>query len=125
MEAERFAHEKMREHWIAVPREETKRAKRYAARKIQQALDRGAKRMLLAVDYPAMPGNRLRSVRPVRIPILSVAQLVCAGGCRRRMGAGGQIHSGTVTVDASIGSGGHAPTGYRAGRIVGVLNRNS
>src|SRR5260370_31474806 len=113
----------MREHWIAVPREETKRAKRYAARKIQQALDRGAKRMLLAVDYPAMPGNRLRSVRPVRIPILSVAQLACAGGCRRRIGACVQLHSRTLAVYANLTRGGHTPTHFRAPRLLPALNQ--
>jgi hypothetical protein len=45
MEAERFAYEKMREHGIAVPRKETKRAKHYVARKIKQALTSGAKRI--------------------------------------------------------------------------------
>lgn len=37
MEAEQWAHEKMREHGIPVPRAMTKRAKSYVARKIKQA----------------------------------------------------------------------------------------
>jgi hypothetical protein len=45
MEAEKFAHEKMREHSIAVPRKESKQAKRYVARKIKQATGSGAKRI--------------------------------------------------------------------------------
>jgi hypothetical protein len=45
MEAEKFAHEKMREHGIAVPRKETKEAKRYVARQIRKAIARGAKRI--------------------------------------------------------------------------------
>jgi hypothetical protein len=45
MEAEKFAHEKMREHGVAVPRKETKQAKDYVARKIQQAMRSGAKRI--------------------------------------------------------------------------------
>jgi hypothetical protein len=36
-EAEKWAHEKMREHGIPVPRAMTKRAKQYVARKIRQA----------------------------------------------------------------------------------------
>jgi hypothetical protein len=36
-EAEQWAHEKMREHGIPVPRAMTKRAKQYVARKIKQA----------------------------------------------------------------------------------------
>jgi hypothetical protein len=43
MEAEQWAHEKMREHGIAVPRAMTVRAKAYVARKIEQAEMRGAK----------------------------------------------------------------------------------
>src|SRR6266849_6493286 len=34
---------------------------------------------LVAVHYPVRPGNGLRSIRPVRIRVLSVAQLVDAG----------------------------------------------
>lgn len=45
MEAEKWAHEKMRENGIAVPRTMTKRAKKYVAWKIQQAQKRGAKRI--------------------------------------------------------------------------------
>jgi hypothetical protein len=60
---------------------------------------------LVAVHYPVRPGNGLRSVRPVRIRILSVAQLVEAGGLHRRMGASGQIHRGTVTAGARIRTG--------------------
>lgn len=43
MQAEKWAHEKMRGHGIAVPRAMTKRAKQYVARKIRQAVKRGAK----------------------------------------------------------------------------------
>jgi hypothetical protein len=42
MEAEKWAHQKMREHGIPVPRTMTKRAKRYVARKIKQAVRAGA-----------------------------------------------------------------------------------
>jgi hypothetical protein len=42
-EAEQWAHLQMREHGIRVPRSVTQRAKRYVARKIKQALARGAK----------------------------------------------------------------------------------
>lgn len=45
MEAEKWAHEKMRENGVAVPRVMTKRAKQYVRRKIRQALARGAKRI--------------------------------------------------------------------------------
>jgi hypothetical protein len=45
MEAEKWAHAKMREHDIPVPRAMTKRAKRYVARKINQAIKRGVKRI--------------------------------------------------------------------------------
>lgn len=37
MQAELWAHERMREHGIAVPKAMTERAKRYVARKIKQA----------------------------------------------------------------------------------------
>jgi hypothetical protein len=43
LEAEQWAHAKMREHGIAVPRAMTARAKDYVARKIHQAEVRGAK----------------------------------------------------------------------------------
>jgi hypothetical protein len=43
MEAEKWAHAKMRQHGISVPRAMTVRAKRYVARKIKQAMRRGAK----------------------------------------------------------------------------------
>jgi hypothetical protein len=43
MEAEKWAHAKMREHGISVPRLMTKRAKQYVARKIRQAERHGAK----------------------------------------------------------------------------------
>jgi len=43
LEAERWAHDKMREHGVAVPREMTKRAKNYVAYKIRQARKAGAK----------------------------------------------------------------------------------
>jgi hypothetical protein len=45
MEAEQWAHAKMREHDVAVPRVMTRRAKSYVAYKIKQALARGAKRI--------------------------------------------------------------------------------
>ena len=60
---------------------------------------------LVAVHYPVRPGNGLQSVRPVRIRVLSVAQLVDAGALNRRMGTSGQIHRGTVTADARIRTG--------------------
>lgn len=44
-EAEQWAHAKMREHGIPVPRAMTKRAKGYVRRKIQQAVMRGARRL--------------------------------------------------------------------------------
>ena len=43
MQAEQWAHAKMRENGVAVPKVMTKRAKDYVARKIRQALRRGAK----------------------------------------------------------------------------------
>lgn len=43
MEAEKWAHEKMREAGVPVPRSMTKRAKAYVGRKIRQAEARGAK----------------------------------------------------------------------------------
>lgn len=45
MEAEKWAHEKMRQHGIPVPRDMTRRAKRYVASKIRRAQARGAKRI--------------------------------------------------------------------------------
>jgi transposase len=45
LQAEQWAHARMREHGIAVPRAMTKRAKRYVARKIKHALRSGAKRI--------------------------------------------------------------------------------
>lgn len=42
-EAERYAHEALRRHGVAVPRKETEQARRYVARKIHQAIRRGAK----------------------------------------------------------------------------------
>jgi hypothetical protein len=45
MQAEQWAHAKMREHGVAVPRIMTRRAKQYVARKIGQAMQRGAKRI--------------------------------------------------------------------------------
>ena len=63
------------------------------ARMLVTADDTEAKGIrLIAVHYPARPGNGLRSVRPVRIGVLSVAQLVNAGALHRRMGTSGQIH---------------------------------
>jgi hypothetical protein len=43
MQAEKWAHEKMRENGVSVPRSMTRRAKKYVARKIRQAVSRGAK----------------------------------------------------------------------------------
>ena len=43
MEAEQWAHARMREAGVPVPRAMTNRAKRYVARKIEQATVRGAK----------------------------------------------------------------------------------
>jgi hypothetical protein len=43
MEAEKWAHEKMRENGVPVPRAMTQRAKKYVARKIHQARRAGAK----------------------------------------------------------------------------------
>jgi hypothetical protein len=45
MEAEQWAHEKMWEHGIPVPRDMTKRAKQYVARKIRVAIACAAKRI--------------------------------------------------------------------------------
>lgn len=45
MEAEKWAHEKMRENGVSVPRSMTERAKQYVARKIRRAQRRGAKRI--------------------------------------------------------------------------------
>jgi hypothetical protein len=45
MEAEKWAHMKLREYGVAVPRAMTERAKKYVARKIRQAKRRGAKRI--------------------------------------------------------------------------------
>lgn len=45
MEAEKWAHEKMRENGVAVPRSMTRRAKQYVARKIRRAKRNGAKRI--------------------------------------------------------------------------------
>jgi len=42
-EAEKYAHDALRRHGISVPKKETQRGKRYVARKISQALRRGAK----------------------------------------------------------------------------------
>jgi hypothetical protein len=43
MEAEKWAHAKMREHGIPVPRKMTERAKQYVAHKIRTAINCGAK----------------------------------------------------------------------------------
>lgn len=45
LEAEQWAHAKMREHGVPVPRSMTERAKGYVARKITQAERSGAKRI--------------------------------------------------------------------------------
>jgi hypothetical protein len=43
MQAEQWAHEKMRENGIPVPRSQTKRAKAHVTRKVDGAISRGAK----------------------------------------------------------------------------------
>jgi len=45
MEAEEWAHKALRRHGVAVPRQMSQRAKRYVARKIDQAKRHGAKRI--------------------------------------------------------------------------------
>jgi hypothetical protein len=45
LEAEQWAHAKMREYDVPVPKAMTKRAKQYVARKIRQAEKRGAKKI--------------------------------------------------------------------------------
>ena len=90
-----------RECWQLTKREKRRRPIR---RKLADHTE--AKGMRLVADhYPVRPGNGLRSVRPVRIRVLSVAQLVDAGALHRRMGTSGQIHRGTVTADARIRTG--------------------
>jgi hypothetical protein len=49
MEAERWAHDRMREHGIAVPRSQTKRAKQYVAWQIRRDIAGGA----LSIDPQA------------------------------------------------------------------------
>jgi hypothetical protein len=44
-EAEKWAHDKMKEHGVPVPRTMTKRAREYVAKKIWQAENAGAKRI--------------------------------------------------------------------------------
>jgi len=57
MEAEKWAHAKMREHGVSVPRAMTKRAKQYVAYKIKQAERRGAKRINAQARAFAKPGR--------------------------------------------------------------------
>jgi hypothetical protein len=45
MEAEKWAHQKMRENGVPVPKEMTRQAKAYVGRKIEQAKRRGAKQI--------------------------------------------------------------------------------
>jgi hypothetical protein len=45
MQAEKWAHDALRRHGVSVPRSMTTRAKQYVARKIRQAIRRGAKRI--------------------------------------------------------------------------------
>lgn len=45
MEAEKWAFDVMRKEGVPIPRKSTQRAKRYVARKIKQAIRRGAKRI--------------------------------------------------------------------------------
>lgn len=66
MEAEKWAHTKMREAGVPVPRSMTKRAKRYVARKIEQAHVRGAKR----IDPEAQAFANGRAKAGSRGPIL-------------------------------------------------------
>ena len=47
-EAEHYAHAALRRHGVAVPQDMTARARRYVARKIYQALKRGAKPVNIA-----------------------------------------------------------------------------
>jgi hypothetical protein len=54
MEAERWAHERMREHGIAVPRSQTKRAKQYVASQIGRDVAGGA----LTIDPQARRYSR-------------------------------------------------------------------
>ena len=49
-EAEKFAHDALRKHGIAVPRKSTQKAKKYVARKIRQAIRSGAK----SIDVEAL-----------------------------------------------------------------------
>jgi hypothetical protein len=56
MEAEKWAHKKMREHGVPVPRAMTKRAKAYVRRKIRQARVRGAKH----IDREALAFGKVR-----------------------------------------------------------------
>lgn len=60
LEAERWAHATMRAEGIAVPRKETKRAKRYVATKIRRALKRGAK----SIDPKAARFAGVRATHP-------------------------------------------------------------
>ena len=58
-EAERWAHARMREHGVAVPRAMTLRAKAYVGRKIEQAEKRGAKTIdARARAFAAWKGKR-------------------------------------------------------------------
>lgn len=63
-EAEQYAHEALGRHGVSVPRVSTTRAKRYVARKIRIAVNRGAKSIDLEAlrwchDYLSEPVKRL------------------------------------------------------------------
>jgi hypothetical protein len=67
-EAERFAHEAMRRHGVPVPRRQSERAKRYVARKIEQAARRGAKR--IDGEAAGFAGIKLkRRIRPLTLTL--------------------------------------------------------
>lgn len=68
-EAEQWAHAKMREHGIAVPKAMTKRAKRYVMRKIDQANARGAKRIDADALKFALGDSGMRFARKMRADI--------------------------------------------------------
>ena len=61
MEAEKWAHEKMRANGVPVPKAMTARAKRYVARKIKQAQARGAKRIDAEAQAYAKPEPKAKA----------------------------------------------------------------
>jgi hypothetical protein len=66
MEAEQWAHAKMREHGVPVPKEMTHRAKDYVHRKISQALRHGAKPE--NIDKAARKYARPYALKPPKAP---------------------------------------------------------